>query len=83
VIAPREQLVPGWRSRQPGTGLSIEPRLLLIRIVLSHERSKTVRAHVAGHDQEIAWRDIRKEPVLIAEGNNSHRTDDASVASSL
>jgi hypothetical protein len=83
VIAPREQLVPGGRSRQPGTGLPIEPRLLLIRIVLGHERSKAVRAHIASHDQEIAWWDIRKEPVLIAEGNNSHRTDEASVASSL
>jgi hypothetical protein len=43
-----------------------------MRIVHRHERSETVRANVAGDDQEIAWRDVWQEPVLIAEGNNAH-----------
>ena len=60
------------RSRQPWTDFPIEPCLLLIGIVHGHKRPKAVRAHVTGHDQEIAWRDVRQEPVLIAECNNSH-----------
>ena len=50
----------------------VKPRLLLIRVVDSHERPETVRADVAGDDQEIARRNIWQEPVLIAERNDSH-----------
>ena len=54
VVSPCEELVRGGRSRQPRSDLSIEPRLLLMRIVDGHERPEAVRAHVTGHDQEIA-----------------------------
>jgi hypothetical protein len=46
-----------------------------MRIVHRHERTETVRTHVTGNDQEIAWRDVRQEPVLIAEGNDTHVAD--------
>jgi hypothetical protein len=36
------------------------------------ERPETIRADIAGDDQEIARRHVGQEPVLIAEGNNSH-----------
>ena len=72
VIAPREQLVCRRRGGEPPPYGPVEPRLLLIRVVDRHERPETVRADIAGDDQEIARRDIRQEPVLIAEGNNSH-----------
>jgi hypothetical protein len=72
VIAPREELVCRWRGGEPGPYGPVKPRLLLIWGVHRHERPETVRTHIASHDQEMAWRDIRQEPVLIAEGNNSH-----------
>ena len=58
-----------WRARAVRSG---QPRLLLIRVVDRHERPETVWADVASDDQEIARRNVRQEPVLIAEGNNSH-----------
>ena len=66
MIAPREELVLGGRIRQPRTDLPIEPCLLLIGIVHRHERPETIRAHVTGDDQKIAWGDLWQEPVLIA-----------------
>ncbi len=50
----------------------IEPGLLLMRIVPRHERSEPVRADVARHDQEIASRDRRQKPVLIAQRDDPH-----------
>jgi hypothetical protein len=64
--------VCGRRGCEPWSNFSIEPCLLLLRVVHRHERSEPVRANVTGDDQEIAWRDLRQEPVLVAEGNNSH-----------
>jgi len=66
--------VSGGRSRQPRSDLSIEPRLLLMWIVDGHERSEAVRAHVTGHDQEIARWNVWKKPVLVAEGDDPHLT---------
>lgn len=43
-----------------------------MRIVSRREWTEAVRTDVARNDQEIAWRDVRQEPVLIAEGNDSH-----------
>ena len=73
-----------WRARSPATDeLPIEPGLLLMRVVHRHERPEPVRADVAGDDQEIAWRDVWQEPVLITERNDSHALSlSASVASS-
>jgi hypothetical protein len=64
--------VCGRGGCEPWSNLSIEPCLLLMRVVDCHEGSEPVRANVAGDYQEIAWRYLRQEPVLIAEGNNSH-----------
>jgi hypothetical protein len=72
VVSPREDLVCGRRGCEPWSNLSIEPCLLLMWVVHCHERSEPVRTNVTGDDQEIAWRDVRQEPVLIAEGDNSH-----------
>ena len=47
---------------------------LRMRIVDGHERSEAVRAHVTGHDQEIARWDVWKKPVLVAEGDDPHLT---------
>src|SRR6266511_2469880 len=63
VVPPREELVCSRRGCEPWSDLSVEPRLLLMRVVHRHERTETVRTHVAGNDQEIAWRDVRQEPV--------------------
>jgi hypothetical protein len=72
VIAPREQLVCRRRDGKPRPYGPVKPRLLLIRVVDRHERAETVRADVASDDQEIARRNVRQEPVLIAERNDSH-----------
>ena len=72
VIAPREELVCRWRGGEPGPYGPVKPRLLLIRVVDRHERPETVRADIAGDDQEIARRNVGQEPVLIAERNDSH-----------
>ena len=61
-----------WRGGEPGPYGPVKPRLLLIRVVDSHERPETVRADIAGDDQEIARRNVGQEPVLIAERNDSH-----------
>ena len=37
-----------------------------------HERPETVRADIAGDDQEIARRNVGQKPVPIAERNDSH-----------
>jgi hypothetical protein len=70
--SPCKELVRGGRSRQPRSHLPIEPGLLLIGIVHGHERTEAVRAHVASHDQQIAWRDVWKKPVQVAERDDSH-----------
>lgn len=67
------------RSRQPRSDLPIEPGLLLVGIVYRHERPEAVRAHVTGDDHEIAWRDVGKEPVLVAEGDDPHFTSGTSL----
>ena len=79
VVPPREQLVRGGRGGQPRSNLLIEPGLLLIGIVHHHERPEAVRAHVAGHDHEIAWRDFRKKPVLVAERHDTHEVDQCCI----
>ena len=61
-----------WRGSEPRPYGPVKPRLLLIRVVDSHERPETVRADVAGDDQEIARRNVGEESVLIAERNDSH-----------
>jgi len=61
-----------WHGGEPGPYGPVKPRLLLIRIVDSHERPETVRADVAGDDQEIAGRNAGQKSVLIAERNDSH-----------
>lgn len=72
VVPPREELVCGRCCCEPWSNLSIEPCPLLMRIVHRHEGSEPVGANVAGDDQEITWRDVGQEPVLIAESNNLH-----------
>ena len=61
-----------WRGGEPWSYGPIEPRLLLIRVVHCHERAEPVGADVASDDQEIAWRHVGQEPMLITEGNDSH-----------
>ena len=65
-------LVGRRRGGEPGPYGPVKPRLLLIRVVDRHERPETVRADIAGDDQEIARRNVGQEPVLIAERNDSH-----------
>lgn len=72
MIASREKFVRGRRARKPRPHVPIEPCLLLMWIVSCHEWPEAVRTDVARNDQEIARRDVRQEPVLIAESNNSH-----------
>ena len=73
----------GRRARKPRPNLPIEPHLLLMRIVHRHEWPESVRTHVASDDDEIAWRNIWQEPVLVTERHDSHAaTPNASVASS-
>ena len=71
-----------WRGGEPGPYGPVKQRLLLIRVVHRHERPETVRADVAGDDQEIARRNVGQDPVLVAECNDSHAVINASVASS-
>ncbi len=62
------------RACKPRSYVPIEPRLLLIRFMDRHEWAEAVRTHVAGDDHEIAWRNLRQEPVLVAERHDSHVT---------
>jgi hypothetical protein len=50
----------------------IEPFPLQMRVVHRHEWPESIRADVACDDHEIAWRNVRQEPVLIAEGHDAH-----------
>jgi hypothetical protein len=59
-----------WRRAGPYG--PVKPRLLLIRVVDSHERPEAVRADVACDDEEIARGNVGQEGVLIAERNDSH-----------
>ena len=72
MIAPREDLVRRGSLGQPGTGMIVEPGLLHGGTVLRERAVDTVRADVAPDDQQIARRDIRQKPVLVAEGNDAH-----------
>jgi hypothetical protein len=56
LIPPCEELLRSRRGSQPRSDLLIEPGLLLVGVVHRHERPEAVRAHVTGHDQEIARR---------------------------
>jgi hypothetical protein len=71
--------VRGGRGSQPRSNPLIEPGLLLTGIVHRHERPEAVRAHVAGHDHEVASRDFRKKPVLVAERHDTHEVDQCCI----
>ena len=60
------------RGGEPGPYGPVKLCLLLTRVVHRHERPETVRANVAGDDQEIARRNVGQEPLLIAERNDSY-----------
>jgi len=77
-----DELVCSRRARQPRTNAPIKPGLLLIRGVARRERAESIRADVARHDQEIALRDVRQKPVLIAERDDPHTPQCTNLSSS-
>jgi hypothetical protein len=82
VVAPRQDLVSGWRRRDPRSYLALEPGLLLFWRVHPQERANSIGADVARDDEEITRRDFRRMTVLIAERDNPHVWSAVNVASS-